>query len=335
MTTAPPRQPPRLLTITAALWLAMAGQASADKLVSVMTLLNDSGNDGVALALTEALREAARQETSWHVNDTKLSLSQLALVHDCEPTEAECLETIAEAIDAGLIMMGTMAPTNNDQLTVRLQLYERGKGFREEVAYGDFPATDPDYAKVAMKLLRQLQPEQDETAPAVEVAPISAVADEGPNDEPDMAAIEMSIDESKGDSLAWLGYTLIGVGVVSAGLVAYSWIQINEAQEDTTFVAYRESVGNKAPGADVCDEAEADNDHGLDDKDFSLVKDLCDQGGLFDVLQYVFLGTAVLAGAAGGIILWQDGSESASAAALTLQPHVARRSFGLTARLRM
>lgn len=334
MIEARPTHTTRTALLTTLLWVLLVSPASAaDKLVSVMTLLNESGDDTAALELTDALRAGARSLDGWVVNDTQMSLSQLGLVHDCEPTEAQCLEVIAEAIDAGLILVGTLEPGGGKLLTVRLQLYERGGGFREDMARADFTAANADYAALAMSLLRQLQPEEAAAAPVPAPADVAQQGTDEP--QPDMAAIEMSIPDPQESSLAWLGYTLLGVSAASLGLVAYSWLKINEAQEDTTFVAYREQVGTQAPGVDdVCAEADSGNTHGVSDGDLAQVKDLCSQGELFDLLQYVFLGTAVAAGAAGGIVLWQDGGDSESAS-ITLSPRVTRERIGLAAQLRL
>lgn len=332
----PLTQTTRTSALAALLWLTLVAPASADKLVSVMTLLNESGDDQVALELTEALRAGARSQEGWHVNDTQMSLSQLGLVHDCEPTEAECLEVIAEAIDAGLMLVGTVQPGQGGGLTARLQLYERGSGFREDMARADFVAANADYSALAMSLLRQLiPPEPPADAAAGPVVDPATAGEPQAEEGPDMAAIEMSIPDPEDGSIAWLGYTLLGVGAASLGLVAYSWVKINEAQEDTTFVTYREQVGTNAPQIkDVCNEADKGHAHGQSDKDVALVADLCDQGKLYDVLQYVFMGTAVVAGAAGGFVLWQDGSGSESAN-LTIEPRVTRGGAGLSAQLRL
>lgn len=315
----------------AALCLVCVGTARADeKLVSVMTLLNDSGDDKVALALTDALRQRAREQDGWWVNDTRQSLSQLALVHDCDPAEAACLEVVAEAVNAAVLLVGTMGPTGEGQLHVQMQRYERGVGFHARTAHADLSAEAPPYAALAIELIEQLAPEPEQ---ATEVALAPVVEDAG-DDMPEVELVPAGSVRAR-DDLAWLGYTLVGTGAVSAGLMLYSWVQIDAAQGNEAFRDYRERVGDQAPQVDdVCDEADSGTGYGLGDSELRRVQGLCAQGRRHAVMQYVFMGVAAVAGTAGGIILWQS-RDAGEHARLTLEPEVGPAGVSLGARLRM
>lgn len=313
--------------------LATAGLAQAEKLVSVMTLLNESGDDAVALELTDAIRAEAQQLDGWRVNDTKLSLSQLSLVHDCEPSEAACLEIIAEGIDAGMLLVGTVEPGGGSLLTVKLQVYERGSGFQEASARADFPKEEPNYTSLATELLGQLGQRRTDAESAPIVAPVPEPETVQPA--PDMAAIEMTTPETEHDSMAWLGYSLLGLSAASAGLMVFSWYQIQSAEEHETYRSYRESIGIMAPGvSDVCDAAEQGDDYGIGAANLAQVVEQCDQGQTHATLQYVFMGVAAAAGVAGGIVLWQDG-QSDDSARLTLEPRAGLAGAGLVGRLQL
>ena len=74
-------------------------------------------------------------------------------------------------------------------------------------------------------------------------------------------------------------------------------------------------------------------------KDLATVKDQCSAGETFSVLQYVFLGTALVAGGASAILfLTDDGPDERAARAkpskLALRPRVGVRDAGLSATLR-
>lgn len=308
-------------------------EESSERLVSVMTLLSETGDDTAALALSDALRERARTQPGWRVNDTRMSLSQLSLVHDCDPAEAACLEVIADAVDASLMVVGFMGQNDDGQLEVTLRIYERGAGFRPETAQAQVLTGAPDYASLAASLIEQLAGEGQADKPVPAVVQEQPAVQAGPAI--DTASIELQLPEPRDDSLAWLGYTLVGVGALSAGLMVYSWTQIGAAEGDETFELYRKHVGEEAPQvSDVCDEADRGEAHGMSSGELQQVKDLCSQGQLNQIMQYVYMGVAVAAGAAGGIILWQD-AQDGEHARLTLEPTFSLSGVGLGAHLQL
>jgi hypothetical protein len=88
---------------------------------------------------------------------------------------------------------------------------------------------------------------------------------------------------------------------------------------------------------DVCEAAEAGLDYGFSAGNLQKVNDLCSKGATFEVLQWVFLGTAVAAGGAGAYLLLSSSSEPAepnAAAKLTLQPRWSPGRASLSATLR-
>lgn len=148
-----------------------------------------------------------------------------------------------------------------------------------------------------------------------------------------------------GDSLDWLGWTLIGTSGVLLGGAIVSWVWIDSIDNDPTFQEYREIVGRQNPEADdVCDEVNhyiyaASETSGTPEERAKQedVQVMCYRADVLEVLQYVFIGTAVLTAGFGTYILI-TGSDSTSAEAkrdeassFVLRPRVGRRSAYISA----
>ena len=153
-----------------------------------------------------------------------------------------------------------------------------------------------------------------------------------------------------GSDLRWLGWTLIGVGGASLAGAIVSMVIVGNVNDDPLYEDYRDAVarGNDRVRAmnmpeqvvsDVCDAAEKGSRYGFTPENVGKVNDLCNKGATFEVLQWVFLGTAVAAGGAGTFLLLTSGEESSEAAGptaakLTLQPRFAPGHASLSATLR-
>ena len=142
--------------------------------------------------------------------------------------------------------------------------------------------------------------------------------------------------ESDG-SLAWLGYSLIGVGVASLGGMVASWLVIKSIDEDTLLADYRNRIARTNPNnvSDVCVEALNGESYGLEDRVFEIA-DLCERASLFESLQWVFLGGAVVSGTIGTFILISDADQPdpSERAGWSVQPRVGPGYQGLSAELR-
>jgi hypothetical protein len=90
---------------------------------------------------------------------------------------------------------------------------------------------------------------------------------------------------------------------------------------------------------DICAEAEKGHNFGVSDKERRDVVDMCSRGATFEVLQWVFLGTALISGGVGAYILATDKertrgeSARAQGPAFALSPAFGQRSASLTARV--
>jgi len=154
-------------------------------------------------------------------------------------------------------------------------------------------------------------------------------------------------ESDSGDSLEWLGWTLIGASGVLLGGAIVSWVWIDSIDNDATFQEYREIVGNRKPDAtDVCDEVNryiyaASETSGTAEERAKQedVQVMCYRADVLEVLQYVFISTAVLTAGFGTyfLITAYDSSpreaKSDLASAIVLRPTIGRRSAFLSATL--
>ncbi|MET0384890.1 MAG: hypothetical protein ABW321_02970 [Polyangiales bacterium] len=154
-------------------------------------------------------------------------------------------------------------------------------------------------------------------------------------------ATDLTVPASSGGSLQWLGYTLIGVGAASAIAWGASMYMIEfEYNRDATYQYYKNAYQNRT--LDACEAAlGGDNADKLKATELSDFQSRCRAGRTFQVLQWVFLGAAVVAAGAGVYVLISDGSSSSDRASrpakrprLTLDPLIERRSIALQATLR-
>jgi hypothetical protein len=136
------------------------------------------------------------------------------------------------------------------------------------------------------------------------------------------------------------GYVLLGGAAASVGLTVLSFIQVDRAANNSSFQDYRFLVGSMTTGVkDVCSEANAGNRYGMQEDSFRQVKSSCKAGSTFEVLQYVFLGGALVTGGLATYLLFGGSSNHKEQAAhtgirtLTLRPSVGKNGATLTARM--
>jgi TolB-like protein len=148
---------------------------------------------------------------------------------------------------------------------------------------------------------------------------------------------------SGGSSLAWLGYTLIGLGAASAIAWGGSMYMIEfQYNRDSTYQNYRDE-GYESRSIDACDAAIAGDMGNLSASQLKDFQGQCRTARTFQVLQWVFLGVAVAAAGAGTYVLIADGANSdrrqarrkqPRARQFALTPQVDQRNIALTATLR-
>ncbi len=149
-----------------------------------------------------------------------------------------------------------------------------------------------------------------------------------------------------GPSIYWPGIVLLAVGVISFGGAIYSWARLDAINSDPGYQAYTQAFRsyylpegtNPLPNgyASNCGRAALGETLGgtVTEADARYVSGLCDEGSTLEILQYVFVGVAAAATAA-GVVLWVvDGSgDSHEEPAVSLMPSFG--TDGASLRLRM
>jgi hypothetical protein len=314
--------------------LATTAPAAAQKL-AILGLSSKDGDDEPAAALTAALRTEAAADTELQLSDTTALLSQLVVLHDCEIADAACRDTIARQLDAGALLYGAIRRTDSGH-KVELHYYSMADNSlthasRELTIEG---AGEAELSREASSLLRELRgldaPEPEAIAPEPAPERVSRPARLlEPQDDPEPQDAASSND--------WLGYSLLGVAAVSAGLVVFSWSEIDAARNDSDFRAYREAVGRVQTGAgvdDVCDEADAGKHYFLEIDRFKRARSACGRGATFEILQWVFVGSALVSAGFGVYFLLDDEGEP-DAARASLMPIVGKDDAGLQLRIQL
>lgn len=136
------------------------------------------------------------------------------------------------------------------------------------------------------------------------------------------------------------GYVLLGGAAASVGMSVLSFVQVDRAASNTSFQEYRGLVGaNNATAKDVCDEANAGKKYNQRPEFINQVKSSCSIGSTFEVLQYVFIGSALVTGGLATFLLLGGGDSKERAQAtgldhITLHPSIGRGGASLSARMR-
>lgn len=124
-----------------------------------------------------------------------------------------------------------------------------------------------------------------------------------------------------------VGWSLAGAGTALLSATIYTWARLGSIADDKAYVTYRYSVPSSA--GDVCREAERGRTYGTTTRTVGRVQDLCKEASLLEVLEYVFLGTAVAALGTGGYLLFTDGEET-----VEVNPSVTTTGAGIDALVR-
>lgn len=138
-----------------------------------------------------------------------------------------------------------------------------------------------------------------------------------------------------GPSINWAAVALLaGAGLALVGTVV-SWAELLSLSNDSAYNQYRMDLGTMygLSGDVACQ----DNSiaHLGAGPSAAHIRDVCSQGNTFEILQYVFLGVAVAAGATGIVLLVLDSSGShEDASTVSLVPSFGPNSGSMTLRLR-
>lgn len=161
---------------------------------------------------------------------------------------------------------------------------------------------------------------------------------------PDAQPIDLTPRPER-SSLAWLGYTLIGVGAASAiGWGASMYMIEFQYNRDLTYQEYKNHYKFMVGvDGDACDRALRGENAGgaLSPSELEDFQGRCRSGRTFQTLQWVFLGAAVVSAGLGAYVLISELGQDDGAQAtrkppkrLTFDPYFDRRSVALQATLR-
>jgi hypothetical protein len=314
------------------------GWARADEAkpyrLAVLELGIDDVDDALARSLTDSMRKQLKTRSEYALSDTRVSLEQLSLVQDCDASQPSCLERIARGLSVDGFVFGKLTKETGATLA-RLRRYDVATQSVKSAALATLATHDgtPDeIARKARELIGDLFELEAARSPFArgQLKPRSADAI--------APSIKISAEKRKLSVRELTGYALLGGAVLSTGLSVLSFVEIDRAQSNDTFDRYRRAVGQMRPNArDVCDEAAAGQSYGLDTRSLERVQKSCGVGRTFEVLQFVFIGGAVISsGLSAYLLLGSDSSERPllGSGNFSLHPSVQRRGVTLGARLK-
>lgn len=353
--------------------LGSAATAAAQESVAVLGLTSVEGDDDYARNLTGAIRHAASAVRGWSVGERDVTLASLELVAGCEAPDPDCLTTIATTIGAQRLIFGTISRTAGDhyEFRVSIQSYSVARGEVEENVERTLsssrtdiddlrdPATDIINALAHVQRVGTIRVTatsgqevridgnvvgttdaggayvaSDVEAGSHEVVVGSAPAQtvtvsEGAEA---LVAIAVSSGGGGGPSINWAAVALLaGAGLAIVGTIV-SWAELLTLSNDAAYNQYRTDLGSMGLMGDVaCNESSyaylGTGPQG------AHIRDVCSQGSTFEILQYVFLGVAVAAGATGIVLLVMDSSSSQETQTVSLIPSFGPNSGSMTLRV--
>jgi hypothetical protein len=305
----------------------VAAQSQSTSL-AILGLSSKDGDDELAAKLTAALRAEAASDSKLTLSDSTALLSQLVVLQDCEIADAACRDGIARQLEVVELIYGAIRRTEGGHV-VELHRYSTIDGSLSHASreLTIESASEDELASDARGLLRELRPSDAPEPPAAEPAPKPARV-RRPVLKPEPEQPEPQDEPSSND---WLGYSLLGVAAVSGGLTVFAWREIDAARDDADFRAYREAVGRTQTGAgvdDVCDEADGGRPYTLGVERLKDVRSAC------EILQWVFIGSAVVSTGVGIYFLLDDEGEPDGARA-SLLPMIGKHDAGLQLRIQL
>ncbi|HEY2736516.1 MAG TPA: hypothetical protein VGI70_21095 [Polyangiales bacterium] len=305
----------------------------SDYQIALLDVESDDVPDPFAIELTGRMRSALGAREGYGLHDTHVSLLQLSLAQNCNPAEAECLAAIARTLEVDGFLFGKVTHEGGAPV-VLLRRYDLRSESVDRTSLVTFAsrsvgsdAIDQGVDHLLSELLNAPKPSATKVEPRAAPLP------------PPSAAVKSSAARSDSNSVqSTFAYALITAAVLSAGMTAVSFIEVDEAEHDSNFRRYRFAVGDNAPNdKDVCTEADAGHSYGLDAASFRQAKSSCRLGKTFEVLQFVFLGAAIVTGSVGAVLLATDDSGERPDVALRsgwkVRPNLGVHSAGVDARL--
>jgi hypothetical protein len=319
--------------------------------LAVLELETDDVHDAFAHSFTESVRSTVRERSDTTLVETKVSLTQLSMAQDCAIADSDCLAKIARGLEVDGFLFGKLTHEGGVPVAI-LRRYDLRREAVDGSGLANFSSRDSSAEELQQqseKLTTELlgtAPKPNPAAAQLRVEPPPASAPASVTEEEAVAPEPQAETSPAGSGIGArkiAGWALLGGAVASAGMSVLSFVEIDRAAHNASYERYRMSVGQMNAGVrDVCEEASAGKRYGFSATGLHDVKSACTTGTTFEVLQFIFIGTAILTGGLATYLLATDGAEEATPTAtaavsrFSLRPHVAiaGRSASLTARLR-
>jgi hypothetical protein len=318
---------------------AIAERASANSAgyrLAILDLESDDVHDNFAGELTKRLDAAMTSRTSYRLHETHVSLLQLSLSQNCDPAQAECLGVLAVQLQVDGFIFGKVTHEGGAPVALlrRYDMKSQSVDRTSLVTFASREVQPADLERGAEHLLNDLLGPPSATSTALVAPPLAAGAAAADAGQPGAESTGIS-------GRTTLGYALIAGSLLAAGMTAVSFIEVYDAEQNANYTRYRYAVGDSNPGvSNVCHEADAGHMYGLDAASFKEAQSSCHLGNTFEVLQFVFLGTALVTGGIGAYLLATDDTETEpsptkkpSTASWHVRPNFAFGRAGLDARV--
>lgn len=297
--------------------------------LAVLALTSDSAVDPFAHRLAQSLRDTVDARPDYAVQDTRVSLPELSAKQRCSRSDGACLAQIAQSLGVDGFVFGDIRHVRSETLA-SLHRYDLWSGTIDRYARAKFTSNTPrrdEFERNAKRVVEDL------------VGPTPAK-----NSLPDLATpaaprLAKPGNLAPADALSAsrvAGYALLGGAVLSTGMSVISFVEASRAEHNRDYERYRIAVGESNRNvSDVCDEAAAGKTYGLSAASFREVRSACSRGSTFAILQFVFLGSAVVSGGLAAYFLTNgEGTKERPKLGndtISLHPTLARKGFGLGA----
>jgi hypothetical protein len=319
------------------LCLALEGSAFAESgeyRMAVFALETDDLQDQFAVRLAQQLRATLDARSDYALQDTRVSLMQLSLAQNCNTAEAKCLASIAQSLGVDGFVFGKVTHEGGVPVAL-LRRYDLWSQQIDRSALASFTSNTPrreELDRSSSKLLNDLlgpAPKANRNQPELAAPVLPKLSKPGELAPPDNDVTASRV----------AGYALLGGAVLSAGASVLSFMEVHRAERNRDYERYRLAVGARTTNvADVCDEANAGRRYGLDASSFREAKSACSRGTAFEILQFVFIGGAVVSGGLAAYFLTSSGRAkerpTLGSENWSLHPTIARKGFGLGARMK-
>lgn len=339
-----------IVASTVALLPVEAARAQASNVV-VLGLTSIEGDVAYATNLSAAIRRAAGQVRGWMVSDRDVGLSQVELVVGCEASDLSCVREIASTVGAQRLIYGTIQRSGTGarfDFRIRVHLYDAASQSVLRTVEETLPSilSDiDDLREPARRIVSRLAEAGSTVAGAASIGlpPEGVAADAAAGDADAMRASDVADSGQRSGSgseierLNWpaLAFLAAGVGAaigwVVAGLDAMANRDLVKRFETGELTGERPLAAD-ASNPNIC---HGPNITANAPRRAAQIQGACDSPA--EILQFVFMGATVIAGATGIGLLAANGMIASETedrrARLRLVPRASLSSGSLTLEL--